>query len=129
MDGKIREINGVKYQDNSDGSVTNLSTGEVMDCWDFIDFLWETDNFFKFVDNNRPKVKMITLNSYNDFLTAKKAGTFKDLKEGDEISMAWGPLTKCVMLELFLLFDTNGLRPYFLMANDDYLTISFEEEA
>lgn len=69
-----------------------------------------------------------TLNCYNDYLTFKKAHGFDNLTESSELNIAWGPLVKLVCIELFTLYDKNGLRPYILFANGDYIVISFVEE-
>ena len=73
-------------------------------------------------------MKVININTFSNFMTEKKAHTFSNLNEGDEIYITWGPLVKCVLLELFILYDDNGLRPYVLFCNDELIVISLVEE-
>ena len=73
-------------------------------------------------------VNSINIRTFSDFITEKKAHTFANLKEGDELNITWGPLVKCVLLELFILYDNNGLRPYVLFCNDEFIVISLVEE-
>ena len=70
----------------------------------------------------------INIRTFSDFITAKHSRVFANLKEGDELIITWGPLVKCVMLELFILYENNGLRPYILYCNSAWIAVSFVEE-
>jgi len=72
--------------------------------------------------------KGAVLNTYNDFLTFKKAKGFETLEEGSELWIAWGPLTKLVALQLDILYEDNGLRREQKATTDYEILIFFEEE-
>jgi hypothetical protein len=70
----------------------------------------------------------IIIRSYSDFMTEKKRGTFKNLKDGMEIYLPKTPLFFAFLTELKLLDDTHGLLAYFLDIRDDYIVIALRED-
>ena len=70
----------------------------------------------------------IIIRSYSDFMTEKKKGTFKNLKDGMEIYLPKTPLFFAFLTELKLLYDTHGLLAYFLDIREDYIVIALRED-
>lgn len=70
----------------------------------------------------------IIIRSYSDFMTEKKKGTFKNLRDGMEIYLPKTPLFFAFLTELKLLYDTHGLLAYFLDIRDDYIVIALRED-
>lgn len=72
--------------------------------------------------------RCVIIKNFSDFLTEKRAGTFKNLKDGMEIYLPKTPLFFAFLTEMKLLYDTHGLLAYILDITDDYIVVALRED-
>jgi len=75
-------------------------------------------------------MKTVIINTYSDFLTEKKAETFKHLEDGMEIYVAKGPVFFCVTNELALMYEKqdDDYLPYILPSFNDRIVLAIRKD-
>lgn len=110
----INEVYGSKAEDRKTNDKENENVSSARAYYDIV-----------FGKDERTS---IIIRSYSDFMTEKRKGTFKNLRDGMEIYLPKTPLLFAFLTELKLLYDTHGLLAYFLDIRDDYIVIALRED-